>query len=429
MNSVGTPPWRRVLAIIAIAGLIRLLYVLTMVGLYGVTQTSDFYFMDQLAQSMAAGQGFTLAGERIYNQSIGYPALLAVFYLIFGSHTAVGLALNVLLGAISTGLVYLLAGTLLRDASHRPSWLDPDRTALLAAALVAIYPDSLLYASVLASENLVIPLLVATYLAVYWRPSPEWLSGAATGVLAAFTASAKAQVLFAFVLIPLIWRTIGARWIQRTLTAAIAALLVLAPWTYLNYRDSGGYFVPFSAIAGEVFLDGTNPLAHGTTSNVLTLGPEVEAGHNKIEIDRMKFAKAVGYVKADPVWYVKLELKKLVRAISPIRDFMFEDSGRYRLYSPLVSRWLPTLFNLLLGIGLVIGTLTLWRDRRVRVTVLTLLAGMIGVQLVFIGYSRYRFPYLVCLLPVVAVGLEFLARRLGLVGSASRGDPERPLEV
>ena len=202
------------------------------------------------------------------------------------------------------------------------------------------------------------------------------------------------------------------RMVQRTVAATVGAALVLAPWTYLNYRDSGGYFVPFAAIAGEVFHDGTNPKARGTTSNVYSLEPEVEAGHNKIEIDRMKFARAIGYIKADPVWYLKLELMKLARSVSPIRDFMFEEAGKYRLYLPWLSRWLPTAFNLMLGIGLIAGCVALWRIPLARATAVSLVVGMITVQLVFIGYSRYRFPYLVVLLPFIAVGLMVVARWL-----------------
>lgn len=402
----------RILFVSAAALLVRAGYVFSMVKLYGAEQTSDFFFMDRLAQSLAAGNGFTLAGERIFNQSIGYPAVLAVLYRMLGSDTHLGLALNAVLGGVSTGLVYLLTWSLLRDPIPGLPWLRRERAALLAAGLLAIYPDSLMYASVLASENLLIPILLATFLAAAWRTRKDWQAGALTGALAAAAASTKAQVLFGFVLIPLLWRAAGARVVRRTAAAVVAAGVVLAPWTYLNYRDSGGYFVPFSAIAGEVFLDGTNPLALGTTSNVYSLGPEVEAGHSKIEVDRMKLVRAIEYIKADPVWYLKLEIQKLLRSVSPIRDFMFEDSGKYRLFTPLISRWVPTLFNTMLGIGLLAGCIVWWRVPRARATALTLLVGMFAVQLVFIGYSRYRLPYLVCLLPFVSVGLLSLYRRL-----------------
>ena len=224
MTSGSVPlPWRRVLAVVALALAVRLLYVFSMVLLYGTEQASDFYFMDQLARSLAAGQGYTLAGERIFNQSVGYPAVLAALYWIFGSRVEVALGLNAVLGALTAGLVYLLALRILREVPPRLAWLKPERVALLAAGLMAVYPDSLMYASLLASENLLIPLLVASFLSAFWATRNEWLAGAVTGALAAGAASAKAQVLFAFLLVPLIWRAARFRMVQRGSPAAVPA--------------------------------------------------------------------------------------------------------------------------------------------------------------------------------------------------------------
>jgi hypothetical protein len=368
--------------------------------------------MERLAQSLSAGQGFALDGDRIFNQSIGYPAVLAVFYWFFGSDVRIALVINVVLGTISVALAYLLSRVLLRDRADTTGGGLQRWAALAAAGLAVIYPDSLLYCAIVASENLLIPLMLGMLLAALWLTRKDWVAGALTGMLAADAASVKAQVLFGCLLIPFIWLASGSRVIRRMAAAAVGACIMLAPWTYFNYRDSGGYFVPFSAIAGEVFLDGTNPRAHGTTSNVLTLGPEVEAGQGKIEIDRMKLRRAIGYIKERPAWYAKLVFQKFLYSISPVRDFMFENLREYRLFTPFLSRWVPTLFNALLELGVIVGCVVLWPHSRMRAVAATLLFGMFGVQLIFIGYSRYRFPYLFCLLPYAAVGLLVTFRGL-----------------
>ncbi len=109
---------RDVLVLAVVALCLRVAYVAGIVALDGTGQSGDPEYMNQLGQSMAAGQGFILAdGERIYNQSVGYPALLAVLYWAFGPDVWAALAANVALGALSVGLVYALARMLLRDAS------------------------------------------------------------------------------------------------------------------------------------------------------------------------------------------------------------------------------------------------------------------------------------------------------------------------
>jgi hypothetical protein len=415
------PRWSHLLVLACLALAVRAVYLTAIVRLYGTDQISDCLFMERLARSLAAGQGFTLSGDRIFNQSVGYPALIALFYLIFGSDVRIVLAINVVLGAVSVTLVYLLTWVLLRERPEMgSSEAPPLRPVLTAACLACIYPDSLMYCAFVSAENLLIPLMLLTLLSALWTTGRHWVAGALTGALAAAAASVKAQVAISCLLIPLIWFATGAGSIRRTMAATVAGCMLLAPWAYLNYRDSGGYFVPFCAIAGEVFLDGTNPRAHGTSSNVLTLGPEVEAGHDKIEIDRMKMRTAIGYIKARPTWYLKLLGLKFLRSISPVRDFMFEQDGEYRLFSPFLSRWLPTLFNGLLGLGAIVGCVKLWRYPRERAVAVGLLAGMFGLQLVFFGYSRYRFPYLFCLLPHVSVGLCVVFEsmpRFGLVAS------------
>ena len=402
--------WRDALVLAVAALAVRVAYVAGIVARYGAQQTGDAEYMNQLGQSLAAGRGFVLAsGERVYNQSVGYPALLAVLYRAFGADARVAMAANVLLGAASVVLVFALARAVLRAG---PPGVPARRVAGGAGALAALYPDSLLTASMLSAENLLVPLLLGALLAALWRTPRDGVAGALVGVLAAGAASAKALVLFGFVPLPLVWVAARRRPLVRTVAAAATAAVVLAPWTYVNYRDSGGHLVPFSAVAGEVFLDGNNPRARGRPSGVMSLGAAVEAGHDKIEVDRMKLRRALGYIRERPGWYARLLALKFVHALSPVRDSAFETPGEPRLFTPALSRWAPTLFNAALLGGVVAGCVALWGHAVARAVAASQVIGAFAVQLIFAAFTRYRYPFLVALLPVAALGMLTVAHAL-----------------
>jgi 4-amino-4-deoxy-L-arabinose transferase-like glycosyltransferase len=406
------PSWWRDVLVLAIAALVlRVAYLVAIVGLYGTQQTGDAQYMNQLGQSLATGQGFVLSGggERIYNQSVGYPALLALLYWSFGPDVRTALAANAVLGVLSVGLVYALARALWHE---RPSSVPPRRVARLAGSLAALYPDCLLTASTLAAENLLVPLLMGTLLAATWRTPRDGVAGALTGALAAAAASVKALILFGFVVLPVVWVAARRRPFLRTLAATAAALLVLAPWTYVNYRDSGGYFVPFSVVAGEVFLDGNNPRARGKPSGIMSLGADAEAGLNKIEIDRLKLRRALAYIRERPEWYAQLLVLKFVHSLSPVRDSAFETPGEPRLFTQTLSRWVPTLFNAALLIGVVAGCIALRGQPVALAVAASQVTGALAVQLIFAAFTRYRFPFLFALLPHAALGMLSIVQLL-----------------
>ena len=397
----GARDWVWAGGLAAIALLLRGLYVWRMVVRYGADQFSDFLYMDRLAQSLAAGNGFTLGGERIFNQSIGYPFLLSLFYRLFGPHWAVMMGMNAVLGALSVALIYLLARSLAWEHG-RPG--IGRKVAVSGALLALLYPDSLLYCAFAASENLLIPLLLLVFLAATSKWKSSLLQGAVVGILAAGMASVKAYALLLCLLLPLIWWYKDRRFIARTAAAALLGVVCLAPWTYLNYVASEGRFVPFASIAGTVVLDGTNPLASGKPTNVVELGSGDEVPEHPVDLDRAYMRKAIGYIKASPGWYAKLCVKKVVWGLIPIRDFVFEAFDQVRMFTPILSRWGTTAFNVLVLLGSVVGIGLATRDRTTLMVGVGLFVAPMLIQLVFCAVPRYRFPFWFCLTPYVGYG-------------------------
>ncbi len=404
-----------------VASVLRVGYLFWLKHSVGLQQASDFQYLYQLACSLANGRGFTLDGVRIWNQSLGYPLLLSLVFRIFGASVGVALAVNVVLGGITAVLVAILAD-LLRPSSMSstkaigPSWFRPSSHIshstfyiLTAGLLAAVYPDLLLYTGLCAAENLMLPLVVAmACCAVYpWRN--PWVGGGLVGLFAALAATSKALMLFVVPALVLYWIFCHRRWFVLSLSAAVVALIVLAPWTVHNYRLSG-HIVPFAAVSGETFFDGNNPKAQGVPSGITTL-PEVEAsGLDAVEKDAMKRKIAFSFIREHPVDYAKLLVKKVVRMAIPARDFVFEMDGRMRFFGKIGSRYLPTLFNLMLYVGIALAlVMPVLRGRGARVQgwffTLFVTIMMVLIQLVFFAYSRYRLPFLSVLLPAVSQGI------------------------
>ena len=169
--------------------------------------------------------------------------------------------------------------------------------------------------------------------------------GGLTGLTAAAMATVKAHMILACVSLPFLWVLLRVNVWKRLAGATVVGVMCLLPWTWMNFRDSGR-FIPFSAIAGTVFFDCTNPYAQGKPTNRFQLPAAEEAGHTEIELNSMRMRRALEYIRSDPNRYLRLLGKKLIYAFSPARDYMFESEGQTRLFTPFLSRWGPIVLQL-----------------------------------------------------------------------------------
>lgn len=405
------------LSVFLCAVAMRALYVMLIAKSIGVNQFSDFLYMHQLATSLSNGNGFTINGVRIFNQSVGYPAFLSVLYSIFGSSITVALVANCLLGGISAGLVCVLVYVVFGN-SNNTSRLSVNSIALFAGAIAIFYPDSWLYCPLVASENLLIPLLLGLVILNSFKFGDEKeslrvaiLGGVGTGVIAALALSVKANLIFFCMFLAIQWMIARQRWVIRGICAAVVGIVLLIPWTIANYRASDGHIIPFASVSGTVLLDGTNPSAVGKPTNLYHLECEKYGNYNEIELNQLRFKKAVSYIKSDPAWYFKLVLRKIAYGLSPVRDFVYEHEGKYRLFNPIVSRWYPTAFNAFLIAGIILGFIAGRKQKRLILSSTSLVCGAILLQAIFCAYSRYRFPFLFALIPLVAWGYSCLVTK------------------
>lgn len=107
----------------------------------------DFASYHSFAEGLASGASIDLLLLRLRLQEIGYPLFLAGAYELFGATPVVGRALNVLLAL----WLFVVIGRLLARSGE-----EVTRTGLM---LTALWPGHIAMSSLLASENLFLPLL------------------------------------------------------------------------------------------------------------------------------------------------------------------------------------------------------------------------------------------------------------------------------
>jgi hypothetical protein len=274
-------------------------------------------------------------------QSPPYPFLLAVLFKTFGPESKgayiAAMVINSLAGALTVWLTYLMV------RAFRGSQI----TALIAAALVAIWPSQVYTATHVQAISLITLSIVAMFYffqrGVATGKAAPWIGYSVVGCIAALTEPVLLPVLALSGLFILAWRSLTLE--QRIRNAAIllaGAILIIAPWTIRNHTVHGQW-IPIKSTFWVNVWKGNNPNATGTDrlemsddkKNALkvtqvsdvtedtphqydALTPEQRAMLNRQpEAVREQIFKqfATSWISANHLGYVKLCLKRLGMSI------------------------------------------------------------------------------------------------------------------
>jgi 4-amino-4-deoxy-L-arabinose transferase-like glycosyltransferase len=383
----------------------------------------------RVVAAMAIGNRFQFADEAIYvdaahrllhgggfgvgyQQAPGYPVFLAVLAApLPATILALRLGQGVLAG-LGSALVYALAAPL---AGSRP--------ALIAAAIYALDPLLVVSAGLLYPETAAALLLAIAILAA-WRASRDSLGNSSlAGVLLGAVTLLRPVAL---VLVP-----VAAAWIAFAVDVSprraaahlglvlTGALLVLAPWTYRNYRVRG------------------------------QLAPIAVAGTHTAPVTREDLAKdglTVSMVKkawTDPAAFAARTARQFVQfwELAPTRLKTDDPALRAALHQKdprlptgaLVPPGLRDLVSTLLsavefGLALV-GLIILWRMRSREALLISLvtIAFALGYAL-FVAKLRYRIPVLPLVFVLAGVGAWKLATALAAVFTGTARTEEEASE-
>lgn len=194
----------------------------------------DGHYYDVLARRIASGVGYTWlwpdgAVTYVAHYPVGYPALVAAGYALFGPTAWVAMAINAVLGAAGAYAAHRLV-----DGSGVARWRP-----FAGGAVVALHPALVPYTAALMTEGVTSSLLlVASALVMMARGSARpWQGMAGAGVVLGLATLVRPQCLALAPVLGALALAEDARLKRRLAAAAVVSALALAcvlPWTARN---------------------------------------------------------------------------------------------------------------------------------------------------------------------------------------------------
>jgi hypothetical protein len=309
------------------------------------------------------------------------------------------------------------------------------RSALIAGALVAVWPNGVIGASVALSEPLLVVLVLgATVVALEGRGGMTMGRAVGAGVLFGLSALVR-PVSLVFVVVVLVCAT-RARIATPIVagTFVVAMLLAISPWTIRNATTMRA-FVPISTNTGDDLCIGHHPNASGGfgysdyCADAHAQSPGVAA-----EISRYHYAtrQALHYAKTHPLEEVPLMGKRIWATVRNDADSVAasESYGNDPWMNVGLRRGLGVAANVfwwLLLLGALAGAVVLARSRpdwRARVVLLAPIALSLVPVLAFFGDPRFKTPAVPFLAILAAAAMQQLrARRAPSLAVAVPRDP------
>jgi len=377
----------------------------------------DSVFYHNVAVFLSDGAGYTHPFTLLPTAQWppGYPFFLAGIYFVFGPTVAGARLVNVVLGAATVALVYILA---LR--------LFDKRTAVVAAILMAVFPGQIFFVSLLWSEVVFTFAFVLGLLLIVMvlqggdRQRPWWLLG--SGLIFGAAALIRGQGLVLPLIALIAWGVLGQRWARALrwtgVTAALMAVVIL-PWAIRNYvvLDSP---VLITTSFGSNFYWGHNGEGSKAVEDLaLEYGPLTRPG-GEAAIGNAGLQKGLRFLVTHPLDEIRLTGEK-------IRDLyrddyvgldLIEGYGTKRIMDEDLRLSLRHLANgfYFLVLGAAVLTVVYWRrEDRAALFFLVLVVGLYTLgSVAFFATPRFHFPAMpvFCLL---AARAAFLPRRALIV--------------
>lgn len=377
------------------------------------------------ARYFANGEGYVnpFTGTPTAAWPPGYPVFLGTIFRVFGEGLAQTYGANIALAALTVAITYAI-GVRLFDR----------RTAIVAAAAMAIWPGQVYFASLTLSEPLFTLLFAAAFLLMLlvpdagrWRGPLIMLFGAS--VAAATLTRGQAALLLPLAL--LAWGMAGYRWrpaIAWVMLAAFVTGVLIAPWVVRNQHQLGSPVLIATNFGPNLWI-GNHAGATGRMVIAEADPPLPERGtltqpEYEVKADRLALRKGLAYMFTHPTAEVRLAGIKVRAMYESDATALDWNSGYQRgffvspsdgsLRATANGFWFAALS--FAGIGLLAS-----RKR------LTGLAGILPVtvllwtatHLLFFGEPRFHYP--------VVFAIALLAARGAVFAFEALRRPERSL--
>ena len=366
------------------------------------TLIGDAINYDAWARELAGGDWL---GSEAYFQAPLYPHFLAVVYLLFGAEPFAVHCVQIVLGALSCGLIAL--------AGWR--WFSP-RAGIAAGLLLAIYAPAI-FGDLDLQKTGVSSFLVCLVLFALSRvddpPRPAqlvWL-GVTTGAL---TLTRENALIFVVILAPwLVLRhgAVHARSLAPAVLFVAGVACVLLPVAVRNGVVADEFHLTTSQF-GPNFYIGNNPHADGTYAplvprrgdprverlDLIALAEQAEGRElSPAEVSSWWTNRALAWIRAHPIDWIVLNARKLSLSFNAVEIVDTKD-----VYSHVDRSVAMTLANSVLHFGILaplaaFGVFVSWRNRRALLPLYMLFVGFTAAIVPFYVFARYR----VALVPIL----------------------------
>ncbi|MGB6063218.1 MAG: glycosyltransferase family 39 protein [Desulfomonilaceae bacterium] len=424
----------RILAIIVVAFILRLAFPLIVFGLS--RDIKVFYNNDTMeyvapAESLIASGRYAANGQPEIERTPGY-SILFIPGIVLGSIGPVTIALQIVLSCFSVFMVYQI-GILL---------FDKREIAILSAALYAVEPVSIIYASMLYSETLYasVFLIFLYFLLKYLKthaPSDIVLSAvavAATAYVRPISYFIPFLIAFALVSWTILRRTVDRKLLLHTAAFFVISMSLIAVWQVRNKIEAG--YPGFSAISdqnlyfyvgGEILAkkNGITPpeerkrMGYGEPATYFSLHPE-QRTWSRNQIYRYRAKEGIKLAEDNPWTFFKLFVQttietlretgatELLQMVKIDPDSSMEARLKWILKLPLFVVLL--MYWLLAFIGVLSKR---WSNETQLMILIVLAAYFILVAAVGgVGYSRLRHPVMPIVSLMAGCGLFSILERL-----------------
>lgn len=364
----------------------------------------DGHAYHRIAVNVLSGNGVSMDEAPPYEPSRyrtpGYPAFLAVIYAFTGAHPLAAVSVQSVLGCLTIWLAYLLAQRTFGN-----------RSACVAAVIVALYPALIYYDSRLVREGpTALCMLALVVIATLGNVSRNRAS-IAFGACLTFVSMVRPETVIPGALIGAIWFVRTGQWrrYDRVLAIALPFLIVWSAWSARNYTHYGSispverglgpalwFGVRFAEIGGDDAKEADRQLLKA--QNVA-----IREGVSENDIEVFYAKEAVSDLVSRPGWYVEMTAAKAVN--------FWKDANGVRKTLPRIHPGLATTVNAgYYGLLLfaVLGLARFGKDPRIRALGWTILTYMAVYTLLHVR-NRYRVPVLPIVFVLSSGGVTILA--------------------
>jgi len=333
---------------------------------------------------------------------------------VTGSPSLAPLLAQAALGAVAVALVWFIARELFGE-----------RTALVAAAIAAMFPPLVLITRAPLTEVLFVPLelaVLAVVLVARRAPAPPLRLAVAAGVLCGLAALTRQAGLF--LLLPVAAGFLAMRgWDRRRALAATAAavaatIVVVAPWTARNASEFGR-FIPVALQDGFLLAGTYNPLADASgdapgawrsPADIPELGRLfLRPGVDEAELNDRLSEYGREYLLDHPAYALEVSALNLLRLVgvgpgsAPVTRAAYDEMST----RSETARDIATGAVILLALAALAGAVVAVRRRAGPVFVWLTPVVLLATTIPIIGSPRYRAvvdPFLILLAALTLSG-------------------------